>query len=204
MHLFLHDVALHTHIFFTTFDKLPSTVAATGVENWSTAELENPDSECIIISTSFMGLHIECIVISRPIMGLHMECIFFSRLFMGLATEIVCMERNPSCGQQEIDTSWNHLCHTDQLYVLFCHSLSWISIHLCWHWLLIWCHWWLSLKKPATCVTEAVDSIIYLQGSLCCCRQVLLTVKQCTGQEEDTPNVPDQFFRVPYALHNYY
>ena len=38
----LHNISLH--IFFHDLDKLPSTVAATGVENqWSTAELENPE-----------------------------------------------------------------------------------------------------------------------------------------------------------------
>ena len=37
----LHNIGLH--IFSMTFDKLPSTAAATGVENrQSTAELENP------------------------------------------------------------------------------------------------------------------------------------------------------------------
>ena len=38
----LHNIGLHI-FFHMTFDKLPSTVAATGVENRrSTAELENP------------------------------------------------------------------------------------------------------------------------------------------------------------------
>ena len=43
----LHNIGLH--IFSTTFDKLPSTVAATGVKNrQSTAELENPANTFLI------------------------------------------------------------------------------------------------------------------------------------------------------------
>ena len=42
MGMMLHNIGLH--IFSTTFDKLPSTAAATGVESRRlTAELENPD-----------------------------------------------------------------------------------------------------------------------------------------------------------------
>ena len=41
----LHNIGLH--IFSTTFDKLPSTAAATGVKNRrSTAELETPALTC--------------------------------------------------------------------------------------------------------------------------------------------------------------